>query len=419
MGYLRRASFMFFLDANAPAEVEAVDLQQVETAHEEAKVCRIKALIWRRLLDAEYKEDGWLDKFEEQVMLLVLEQVSELSQNLFLIVKRVVETSGSTMYTDAWADWQAEVQDFVKITARDLASSLIRCLMEEQLEDLPRARLDEIVQIPVTQTLDTLAAHFGLDRSRVGSFFAEQYLTQVVALGVALAQGLVQIEAQKPDPVLRQRLHNIVLDVQEAEGDEQVLKKYINKLETFEFRDFAWNVHEILISKAAIPDNSYVPWRRSEDTVRFSGNGFLDVSAQSAGSFQDEAGIIRSDGSTFPCLWVKVVDGWSKEGNWGGYLQITCVTAEGKYIDSTDDWGKEVISRYGKASTNWVDFGDGWVRPVSVKRNKVTFYDMGNYYEIWQGDRQLGRPLIVVGNRLKFEAGATPSKWNVENSTWD
>ncbi|MGW5367912.1 hypothetical protein ACWER6_31000 [Streptomyces sp. NPDC004009] len=32
-----------------------------------------------------------------------------------------------------------------------------------------------------------------------------------------------------------------------------------------------------------------------------------------------------------PTLWVKVVDGWEKDGNWGGYLKVTCATEEGKW----------------------------------------------------------------------------------------
>ncbi|MEU8975601.1 hypothetical protein AB0D11_41455 [Streptomyces monashensis] len=76
------------------------------------------------------------------------------------------------------------------------------------------------------------------------------------------------------------------------------------------------------------------------------------------------------DGSQHRALWVKVVDGWSKDGNWGSYLQITCRTQKDKHIDSSD----------------------GWVKPVSSKGDKLPFYDMGTYYEIWQNDRETGRP---------------------------
>ncbi|MET9644784.1 hypothetical protein [Streptomyces syringium] len=59
-----------------------------------------------------------------------------------------------------------------------------------------------------------------------------------------------------------------------------------------------------------------------------------------------------------PALWVRVTDGaWAKDGNWVGY------------------------------------------------------------YEIWQKDRETGRPLIVQDDFLRFVDGATPGKFNLQDST--
>ncbi|KVE21249.1 hypothetical protein WI92_25130 [Burkholderia vietnamiensis] len=207
---------------------------------------------------------------------------------------------------------------------------------------------------------------------------------------------------KEADPGVEARLREVVRNVQEAGADENALKEYINT--TFRYtneqpwRQFAWAVHEIVISKAAFPDNRYTPSRSSERTVRFRQDGYLGVDVEALGTSYNKDTMQRElDGSQNPSLWVKVVDGWAKDGNWGGYLQISCVTQKGKYIDSSN----------------------GWVKPVTNKEDKVTFYDMGNYYEIWQGDRESGRPLIISDKCLRFVAGATPAKWNLQDSTWD
>lgn len=145
-------------------------------------------------------------------------------------------------------------------------------------------------------------------------------------------------------------------------------------------------------------NQSYTPRSSSAGTVRFRQDGYLGVDVQWAGTSYDEKKQEYYDnGERNPALWVTVDEGWEKDGNWGGYLRITCVTEKNKYVDSSS----------------------GWVLPVSSKADKVTFYDMGNYYEIWQKDRNSGRPLTVEGNILRFVAGATPAKWNIQDGTWD
>ncbi|MGE9839192.1 hypothetical protein [Pseudomonas sp. UM16] len=197
------------------------------------------------------------------------------------------------------------------------------------------------------------------------------------------------------------RLREIVQNVQEAGTDEEALKKYIRttfrSTNEMNWRTFAWAAHEIVISKASTP-RRYVPHRAGTHTVRFRGDGYLAINLQSDGtSWSEDTKNFQLDGSTHPSLWVKVVDGWSEDGNWGGYLQITCVTDKDKYIDSSS----------------------GWAKPVASREDKVTFYDMGNYYEIWQGDRETGRPLTVQDECLRFTKGAIPGKWNIQDSTWD
>ncbi|MCU4708744.1 hypothetical protein [Acinetobacter pittii] len=145
-------------------------------------------------------------------------------------------------------------------------------------------------------------------------------------------------------------------------------------------------------------NHSYTPRSSSAGTVRFRQDGYLGVNVPAEGTSYDEKKHEYYDnGERNPALWVTVDEGWEKDGNWGGYLRITCVTEKNKYIDSSN----------------------GWVLPVASKADKVTFYDMGNYYEIWQKDRESGRPLTVDGNFLRFVSGATPAKWNIQDGTWD
>lgn len=199
-----------------------------------------------------------------------------------------------------------------------------------------------------------------------------------------------------------ERVREVVRIVQEAGTDVTALKKYISttfpSTNEMRWRDFAWAVHEIVISEATLPDNRHVPSRTSESTVRFRPDGYLGVQVQSDGtSWNEEKKNYVLDGSSNPTVWVKVVDGWAKDGNWGGYLQITSSNEKDNYIDSQK----------------------GWVKPVASKQDPVTFYDMGNYYEIWQKDRESGLPLTVQEGCLRFSDGATPAKWNLQDSTWD
>ncbi|MFD8919990.1 hypothetical protein ACFV0Y_19490 [Streptomyces sp. NPDC059569] len=205
---------------------------------------------------------------------------------------------------------------------------------------------------------------------------------------------------------------NIVRMVQDVVGaEEEALKEYIRKsfgsTNEQRKREFAWDVYKVVTSKAELPDTRYRPWRTPESTVRFKdGHGRFGVNEVARSQEWDEnAGeyVKLSESQALqnlkPTLWVKVTDGrWEKDGNWGGHLQITCATDKGKWIDSSD----------------------GWLWPQSSKGDKITFYDMGAYYEIWQKDRETGRPLVVEGERLRFsDDKSKPGRFNLHDATWD
>ncbi|MFI6530667.1 hypothetical protein [Streptomyces uncialis] len=104
---------------------------------------------------------------------------------------------------------------------------------------------------------------------------------------------------------------------------------------------------------------------------------------------------VGGTGDTGPRLRVKLVDGWEKDGNWGGYLQITSDDYQGYYIDSSN----------------------GWLTPVSGKVDPVTFFDKGDWYEIWQKDPEHdGRPLTTSESQLRFVKGAEAHKFNIADS---
>jgi hypothetical protein len=220
------------------------------------------------------------------------------------------------------------------------------------------------------------------------------------------AEEAAKVKAAGPEGQL---LRRIVQRVQGVDGDEEAFKEFVRTdSDTREagnkyLRDFAWAAFEITTSKAKLPDNRYVPYRSSGSTVRFKDDHRLGVNEVGRTvKIVDGKQVAMTETETLhdqnPTLWVKVADGgWAKDGNWGGYLQVTCVTDKGKWIDSSD----------------------GWVTSVASKSDKVTFYDMGNYYEIWQKDRKTGRPLIVQDDHLRFAQGATPGKFNLQDSTWD
>ncbi|MFC8532454.1 hypothetical protein ACFUJY_00620 [Streptomyces sp. NPDC057249] len=208
-----------------------------------------------------------------------------------------------------------------------------------------------------------------------------------------------------------ERLRRIVARVQDAAGDEEAFKEFVrtdrevSEQGNESLRKFAWSVFEIETSKAELPDTRYRPRRSSETTVRFKDGGRLGIREVAPTARWDESKgehVLLTEGERWhgqgTTLWVRVADGaWSKDGDWGGYLQVTCATEKGKWLDSKN----------------------GWLTPIASKAEPVTFYDMGNYYEIWQKDRETGRPLMLWDDGLRFHKDAQPGKFNLADSAWD
>ncbi|RSS45913.1 hypothetical protein EF912_27950 [Streptomyces sp. WAC07061] len=120
---------------------------------------------------------------------------------------------------------------------------------------------------------------------------------------------------------------------------------------------------------------------------------------------RQEAGTVEVGGVTTPArhvvdlqhepvaVWVKVVDGWSKNGNWGGHLQVDCATNKGCWIEGSNR---------------------GWAYAYSSKYGPISFVDKGDWYEIRQGGID-GAPMTIQDNYLRFVSGAEPSHFNIRD----
>lgn len=298
MGYLRKSSFMFFEDKDAPKEVKSLDsreIARIEAAHEETKKRGVEYLISQ---DSQRK----LKEFEAKLPELRKRVAKELLKE----------------------EWQR-----------------LKKLADER-EQLLRAAAKAVQDL-------------GPDRDAVAEFIREH--------------------------------------------------KLLRRVENKDLRDFSWRVFDINSSKASLPDTRYRPCFDPETAARFSDAGYLAVKkgdrTVGGDAVSDPFGPLAPrdlDLRQGPALWVKVAsDAWEKDGNWGGHLQITCATSEGQWIGSSN----------------------GWMTPVSSPEEPVTFYDKGNYYEIWQKTRESGRPLTVQDGNLRFVGGGHPAKFNVHGSTWD
>ncbi|MFF3860051.1 hypothetical protein [Streptomyces sp. NPDC002209] len=266
--------------------------------------------------------------------------------------------------------------------------------------DVPRTLAEELAAVGVNVT--------GLDQEELARIARQRDIFdwEVTAEDAEAAKEVARKEEAGGDG---QRLRQIVQIVQDFGADEKALNEYLRT--TFRqssekpWRDFGRSVFTIANSKPALPDTRYVPIRNPDATVRFKGGGYLGThqtadpvrwdSERREFVARTESELMKAEGVT---LWVKVVDGWEKNGNWGGHLQVTCATGKG----------------------NWIESRDGWVGHLPSKGDPVSFYDMGNYYEIWQKTRETGRPLVVEGSQLRFsDDKSNPGKFNIENSAWD
>ncbi|MEK2494537.1 hypothetical protein WN990_33825 [Kitasatospora purpeofusca] len=362
MGYLRRTSFLIFHDPDAPGEEKTLDpkeIAEIRAAHEAGKKDRVDALVRGR-------------------MGLYIPEVFTEAQRVEPLLE-LAKKEGAAVPDPA--------------TGEALVTAVLENRKRQQEQGWPV---------------------FGSAGRPDPAVLLEMRPPVVTEAEVKAAKEAAAAQVAGPDGA---RWREIVQAVQdESIVDENAFKEYtrttFRRTEQQYLREFAWAVYGIVTSRAELPNLAYRPTRTSTTTVRFKAGSAnrLGIDGHGDGSLQWNADKTQTvdSGETTPTLWAKIADGaWSKDGNWGGHLQVSCATAKGQWIDAS----KDKVSR-DKAN-------DGWVRPQSEKGDPVTFYDMGPYYEIWQKDRATGRPLVVQDGYLRFVAGATPGKFNLEDSTWD
>ncbi|MEU8764620.1 hypothetical protein [Streptomyces sp. NPDC048659] len=254
-----------------------------------------------------------------------------------------------------------------------------------------------------------------LDRVKAGRWTEEDGAEVVRLLGILDDPGVTEEDVKAAqersrraeDTEAGQKLLEIVRAIQEIGDDEAEFGRYRSRVLLPNWRDttfyyFGTAVFDIVTSKAEYPSNHHVPNNTLASTVRFKEDEYFGIGDPRYGQAAPDDPDKETDQQrrnreqnwrTRPAVWMKVADGaWAKDGNWGGFLQITCVTAKGQ----------------------WVSSKNGWMAGFSRKADVgVSFYDMGHYYEIWQGTREDGKPLVVEDDGLRFVKDATPGRWNI------
>lgn len=356
MGYLRKTSFLIFHDPDAPAEEKTLDQKEI---------ARIEAA----------HEAGKADRVDALIR-------GELGIRIPKLCSEAEQREALRNLAD---------REDVLVPDKATAEVLANAIAEHRKQELEEA--DEETAEWIKDQCDG-----GADPASILELFPTDEAV------VEAAKEAATVRVAGPDSASWRAIVQAVQD--ESIVDENAFRKYVAATlggnDRQYLRDFAWEVYGIVNSKAKLPDLTYRPSRTPESTVRFRDGRTdrLGINSHIGGTRWDseKQGTVATS-QTAATLWMKVADGaWSKDANWGGRLQVSCATARGQWIRSRSD---------------------GWVLPLPAKGDPVTFYDMGPYYEIWQKDRESGQPLTVQDGYLRFVQGATPGKFNLQDSTWD
>lgn len=431
MGYLRKNSFLIYTDPNAPdkdPQLDPAEVARIEAAHEEGKKGRVEALVMDKLgltFPPARTAQQQLDAVAAAVfgeMKAPMVRGTKLRAELAELDLKIRETRDEKEYMrlrglktekeaqvelpwdqDPWVrSWLAGPDGETTLSSVTAAlvlhyqgggpaAALIRQQRAAEGRNVPaEQKVEETAAAARAKAfIDPVVADYPLRTPEEAAKLREAVLARVY--GEEGAKWMDIVQKTQDASTLGEEAFNEYLKT------DPVISAYA----TYKEFHFAVAVHKVVTSK---PDTSlpgYRPYRDSSRTVRFKlgdpSRLAVDV-ALSGTRWDNEKNQTVATGETTATLWVKVSAGaWAKDGNWGGSLQITCATQKGKWIDSSD----------------------GWLTPTAAKGDPVTFYDMGPYYEIWQGTRENGRPLTIQGNVLRFNTGAVPGRFQVQDSTWD
>ncbi|WP_409308221.1 hypothetical protein [Pseudomonas putida] len=213
------------------------------------------------------------------------------------------------------------------------------------------------------------------------------------------------------DPAIESRLDEVVQAVQALSADEDDAQKYIRytfpRDDEAYWRNYALLVHKIVSAKFELPDFRYSPSLSPDRFVLIRRDGTLGI------NMADEL-------KAQPLLKFEVVDGWSADERWGGYLRVSSSTEKGKYLYTRDTLDEGAFFKNYSLDND----DSGWVELTSSEGAKITFCKVGNHYEIWQSLKSeifgpTTRWLTVVDGRLKFVMEGSSAKWNIVSTDVD
>ncbi|HBM64613.1 MAG TPA: hypothetical protein DD418_13125 [Pseudomonas sp.] len=286
----------------------------------------------------------------------------------------------------------------------------------ETLSPKEVAELESAHEKSKTDSIEALKAQF-LEMIREGMPPVEYQVLEFGPEGDLKAPKAKIEDLEKParnhesDPAIESRLHEVVQAVQALSADEDDAQKYIRytfpRDDEAHWRNYALLVHKIVNTKFELPDFRYTPSLSPDRFVLIRRDGTLGI------NMADEL-------KAQPLLKFEVVDGWSTDERWGGYLRVSSSTEKGKYLYTRDTLDEDAFFK----SYSLDNDGSGWVELTSSEGAKVTFCKVGNHYEIWQGFKSgifgpTTRWLTVVDGRLKFVTEGSPAKWNIVSTDVD
>ncbi|WP_409282670.1 hypothetical protein [Pseudomonas putida] len=212
------------------------------------------------------------------------------------------------------------------------------------------------------------------------------------------------------DPAIESRLLDVVKAVQAHSADEENFQRYIRH--TFSYQETHWQyfaicVHKVLSVRFELPDLRDRPLSRPGSFVSIRSDGTLALR-------------VFAESTDQPPLAFEVVDGWSADERWGGYLRVSSSTEKGKYLYTRDTLDEGAFFKNYSLDND----DSGWVELTSSEGAKITFCKVGNHYEIWQSLKSeifgpTTRWLTVVDGRLKFVMEGSSAKWNIVSTDVD
>ncbi|MFF0483099.1 hypothetical protein [Streptomyces sp. NPDC004435] len=379
MGRLRTTSFYLVHDPDAPDEgsLSRAQIEKIELAHAAGKEMQIADLV-KSMVENYNPNDGVPSDDASRVNEFLADALRRAPHGSALpsVITDATDLSmeGRQEALDAaWAAFMALDTEIAGMTGTRTTEAGMRVYREARAKyDAEKAKIIAMVDKPA-----------------------------VVLAAYTAAQVIEPYPSSGTREEKKEYLERIIGAVRDMDPRSQEARAYRKVLPGRQVRRFAGKVIEILASEPSFPTGSYKTTYKPPNVVRFDDDGYLVLTGLGGVSSQLESETsgaywTRLQEAKKPLAIMRIAEGeWATDGNWGGFLQVTSAANQHKWIESKN----------------------GWAGAFSSKDDKVTFYDMGNYYEIWQWTREdeKGKPLTVENDKLRFVKDAVPARWNIED----